>query len=266
MSPPEDGPAAPVIDSRIEDDVLTVRLNKPDKMNALTMGDLDEIGALLERSARDDAVRCLLLTGAGRAFCAGRDLSEAKEGEDAQALLSTRINPVIEALYHFPKPTVAAVNGAAMGIGLGLSLACDIVYAAEGARFSSPFARLGAALDSGGHYFLPRRMSAGRVLEMIYTGDVIDGAQAHRLGLADHLAPDSVLAAAARDLARRIADGPQAALCAQKALVRRSLEMDLAEVLVEEARTQGALARTADYAEGLAAFRERRPPRFGRMA
>jgi 2-(1,2-epoxy-1,2-dihydrophenyl)acetyl-CoA isomerase len=165
-------------------------------------------------------------------------------------------------LHEHPKPTIAAVNGAAMGIGLGMALGCDIVFAGENALFSSPFAKIGGALDSGGHYYLPRRLSPGRVFEMIYTADTIAGAEAVRLGLADRLAPDGVLLGAVSTLARRIADGPQAAFRGQKAILRRIDALSLTEVLAEEAKLQGSLSSTPEYAEGIRAFREKRPPNF----
>lgn len=263
MSGPDQRPA---FQTRSADGVFWVTLAKPEKLNALTEADAGELTALLEHVSSDETVRCLVLTGAGRGFCAGRDISGAREGEDAGEILTGAVNPLIQRLYELPQPTIAAVNGAAMGVGLGLALACDIVLAGESARFSSPFARLGAALDSGGHFFLPRRLPRGRVHEMVYTGEAIDGAEAVRLGLADRLAPDSVLLSTAEDLARRIADGPQDSLRSQKALLRASERYDLSEVLRQEAALQGRLAKTADYAEGVAAFQARRPPVFRRTA
>ncbi|MCR5879633.1 enoyl-CoA hydratase/isomerase family protein [Phenylobacterium sp. J367] len=244
--------------------LLRIRLARPEKMNALADGDCRALVRLLEDAAGDPAVRCVLITGSGRAFCAGRDISSATAGEDASTILTEVVNPLLQILHDLPQPTIAAVNGAAMGIGLGLALACDIVFAAESARFSSPFARLGAALDSGGHYFLPRRLTPGRTLEMIYTGDVIEGPEALRLGLVDRLTPDRLLEPATEALARRIVEGPQAAFRAQKALIRASETLGLAGVLAEEARIQGELARTSDYAEGVAAFQARRAPQFHR--
>jgi 2-(1,2-epoxy-1,2-dihydrophenyl)acetyl-CoA isomerase len=253
---------ARAIETELADGVLRIRLAKPEKMNALSEADMDALAEALASAAVDANVRCLLLTGLGRAFCAGRDISSAGAGEDAGLILRRHVNPMLLALHRLPQPTIAAVNGAAMGVGLGLALACDIVYVGESAKFSSPFARLGAALDSGGHYFLPRRVSPGRAMELIYTGDVIDGAEAVRLGLADRLAPDGVLQASAAALARRIADGPQSAFQAQKALMRNAASLSLSEVLEREAKIQGDLARTPEYAEGIAAFQARRPPRF----
>lgn len=244
------------------DGVLTIRLSRGDKMNALTPDMISRLHALFVDAAADAAVRCLLIEAEGRAFCAGRDLSTAEAGEDAEAILTGTINPMLQALHDLPKPSIAAVNGAALGIGLGLALSCDIVYAAHGARFSSPFANLGGALDSGGHYFLPRLLADNRALELIYTARVLDGLTAERWGLVNRAVPDAVLTSAAQRLARRIADGPTIAYARQKALVRQSHALDLAAILAAEAALQGELSRTADYAEGLAAFEAKRRPNF----
>lgn len=244
------------------DGVLTVRLSRPDKMNALTPDMIARLHALFVDAAADDAARCLLIEAEGRAFCAGRDLAAAEAGEDAEALLAGSINPMLQALYDFPGPSIAAVNGAAMGIGLGLAFACDLVYAGHGARFSSPFANLGGALDSGGHYFLPRLIGDHRALELIYTARIIDGQTAEHWGLVNRAVPDAVLASTARALAQRIADGPATAYVRQKALVRQSRALDFAAVLAAEAALQGELSHTADYAEGLAAFQAKRRPDF----
>ncbi|MGH6631886.1 enoyl-CoA hydratase/isomerase family protein [Sphingopyxis sp.] len=249
-------------ETQLHGTVLMVVLARPEKMNALRISDVDALRGLFERSATDPAVHCLLVTGQGRAFCAGRDAADAIGGEDAGALLRDSINPMVQALFDLPKPTIAAVNGHAMGVGLGLALACDIVLAGDAARFSSPFARLGSALDTGGHHFLPRRMSIGRVFEMVYTGDAIGGAEAARAGLVDRVVPDAQLMADAAALAERIAAGPQIAFQGQKALLRSLGAAGLDTVLAAEADLQGRLALTPDYAEGIAAFRARRAPVF----
>lgn len=252
----------PEILTTLVDNVLTVRLSRPEKMNALTVANITALRDVFSGAAADDAVRCIVVSGDGRAFCAGRDISDAQPNEDAHALLADHINPMLLALHDNPKPTVSAVNGAAMGVGLGLALACDIVFAGESAQFSSPFARLGGALDTGGHYYLPRRIALGRVFEMIYTAAPVGGVQAVKLGLADRLAPDGVLQASVQRLARQIAAGPQAAFQGQKAILRQIDTLSLEQVLAAEARLQGALASTPEYAEGVRAFREKRPADF----
>ena len=242
--------------------VFTLTLNRAAKMNALTMDMCDELKDHFKACSADPAVRVVLVQAAGRAFSAGRDLSDAQPGEDSEAILNDRVNPMIEALYECPKPTISVVNGPAMGIGLGVALACDIVVGSENALFSSPFAKLGAALDSGGHYFLPRRIGTGRALSMIYTSELIRGAKAYEIGLLDKLVPADVLKKGARKLADDIAAGPTISLQEQKAVLRKGLTADLSAVLKDEARAQGKLAQTAESAEGLAAYNEKRPANF----
>jgi len=248
----------------VDDDggARTVTLNRPKALNAANQAMLAELSSAFDAAAADDGVRCLLLTGAGRAFCSGRDLTEAEPGEDAYAIISETITPVLEQLWEFDKPTIAAVNGAAMGVGLGLALNCDVVIAADNARFSSPFANLGVALDSGGHYHLPRLVGMGRALEMVYTADVIRGPQAAEWGLVNRSVAGSRLLAVATALAQRIAAGPTLAFRRQKALLRKATGMTWAEVNEAEARLQAELVQTDDYREGLAAFAEKRRPRF----
>ncbi len=244
------------------DGVMELRMDRPEKLNAVTPAMTQAIGAAVAEATNDPGVRCLLVTGTGRGFCAGRDLSSAAPDEDAQEILATQMNPVIAALYECPKPTIAAVNGAAMGFGLGLALACDVVYAGHSARFAVPFARLGAALDSGGHYLLRSRLPAGRVLEMIYTAEAVDGQAAAAIGLADRCCPDAELQARAMALARACADGPAQAFQRQKALLRQAATSGLRDVLDAEAQLQGELALTGDYREGVAAFQAKRKPVF----
>lgn len=248
----------------INDDsgVRTIVLNRPKAMNAANRAMLAELSSAFDAAAVDDGVRCLLLTGAGRAFCSGRDLTEAEPGEDAYAIISQTITPVLEQLWEFEKPTVSAVNGAAMGVGLGLALNCDVVIGADNARFSSPFANLGVALDSGGHYHLPRLVGMGRALEMIYSADVIRGPQAAEWGLVNRSVAGTRLLPVASALAKRIAAGPTLAFRRQKALLRQSGDMTWAEVNEAEARLQAELVQTDDYREGLAAFAQKRAPRF----
>ncbi|MDX6397450.1 MAG: 2-(1,2-epoxy,2-dihydrophenyl)acetyl-CoA isomerase [Gaiellaceae bacterium] len=242
--------------------VLTLTLNRPDKLNSIDPQMVEDLNDVLELAASDDTVRCLLLTGAGRGFCAGRDISSAQPDEDAYDIIANHINPMLARVYHFRKPTIAAVNGAAMGAGLGIALACDIVIAADNAQFSSPFARLGVALDSGGHYFLPRLVGMHRALEMAYTADIIRGKQAAQWGLVNRSVAGTRLLARATELADRIARGPVNAFIGQKALMRRSEYLTYDEICAEEALLQSSLMGSPEYEEGLAAFTEKRNPDF----
>ncbi len=242
--------------------IMEIRLDRPEKLNAVTPHMTGAIATALAEAASDDSVRCVLISAVGRAFCAGRDLSDATADEDARAILAERMNPVIAAVYECPKPTIAAVNGPAMGFGLGLALACDVVYAAASASFAVPFARLGAALDCGGHYLLRGRVSAGRILEMIYSAEAVDGSTAAAIGLADRCWSDGELGQRVFELASKCAKGPTLAFLHQKALLRKVQTMSLREVLEAEAEIQGELATTEDYREGVSAFKAKRTPAF----
>src|SRR5882724_680118 len=245
-----------------DDGLVTVVLNRPEVMNAVDSVTVEALRVLFEDLSDDDHSRCILVTGAGRAFCAGRDLSSAQVDEDVYDTIHNHVNPMLAAIFHCPKPTIAAVNGAAMGIGLGIALACDIVLAADNAKLSSPFAHLGMALDAGGHYFLPRLVGYHRAMEMAYSGDVIRGRQAAQWGLVNHSYAGAVLAERATALGRRIAAGSRRAQAGQKELMRRSLSMEYGEVCEAEAKLQHSLTASPEYAEGLAAFREKRRPDF----
>jgi 2-(1,2-epoxy-1,2-dihydrophenyl)acetyl-CoA isomerase len=244
-------------------DVAELVLNRPERRNALDqpavaalLGALDEI----EKSPP----RALLLRGEGKGFCAGRDLSDAEPlTEDAEAILR-ELNPMIARLARLRCPTVAAVQGAALGLGLGLALACDLLVVGESAKIGSPFAAIGAVLDSGSHHFLCSRIGPARTLELVYTGRFLTGAEAVEWGIANAVHPDDELLAAARSLVSAIAAGPTSAFLASKDLIARicteGLRLD--DVLAAEAAAQGAAARTHDYGEGITAFQEKRKATF----
>ena len=244
-------------------DVAELVLNRPERRNALDQpavaaffGALDELEKSLPRA--------LLLRGEGKGFCAGRDLSDAEPlTEDGQAILEG-LNPMFSRLASLQCPTVAAVQGAALGVGLGLALACDLLIVSESAKIGSPFAAIGAVLDSGSHHFLCSRIGPARTLELVYTGRFLSGAEAVEWGIANAVHPDDELLGAARRLAATIAAGPTAAFMLSKNIVRRVAAggVSLDEVLAAEAAAQGAAARTHDYGEGITAFQEKRKPTF----
>jgi 2-(1,2-epoxy-1,2-dihydrophenyl)acetyl-CoA isomerase len=242
--------------------VLVVTMNRPKVMNAADETMVSELKKVYTTTETDDKVRSILITGAGRAFCSGRDISSAAADEDAYDIIHNHVNPMLATIYHFSKPTIAAVNGAAMGVGLGIALACDIVIAADNAKMSSPFANLGVALDSGGHFFLPRRIGIHRALEMAYTSDIIRGKQAADWGLVNFSVAGARLMPRAHILATRIALGPINAFKGQKTLMRASETMNYDEVCEAEAKLQASLMGSAEYAEGLTAFNEKRRPNF----
>jgi enoyl-CoA hydratase/carnithine racemase len=244
--------------------VAELVLNRPERRNALNSPALAALAGALDELDKDPP-RALLLRGEGQGFCAGRDLSEAEPlTEDGEAILRDEINPLIARLAGLRCPTVAAVQGAALGTGLGLALACDLVLVGEDAKIGSPFGVIGAVLDSGAHYFLCSRIGPARTLELIYTGRFLSGAEAVDWGIAAAVHHNDELLAAARALVARLATGPTAAFLQSKDLVRRIADggLSLAHVLAAEAAGQGAASRTHDYAEGITAFQEKRKATF----
>jgi enoyl-CoA hydratase/carnithine racemase len=252
------------VDLTITGALAEVALNRPDKLNAVNQAMAGELGEVFDRAERAE-VRALLLRGEGAGFCAGRDLADADPGnEDAEKILEEVFNPVIKRIATFPAPTFAAVHGACLGAGLGMALACDVVYIAEDAKIGSPFARIGAVLDSGGHSFFVSRLGTHRALELIYTGRLISGAEAASLGLVNQSLPKDKVLEHARAIAMQVSGGPTAAFMESKRLVRRIDEegLGLFAVLKCEALAQGAAGRTADYKEGISAFQQKRTPKF----
>jgi 2-(1,2-epoxy-1,2-dihydrophenyl)acetyl-CoA isomerase len=209
-------------------------------------------------------VRAVVLTGAGRAFCAGQDLRE-RQAADAAPLeveLRERYNPIIRAMVGMGQPIVAAVNGVAAGAGASLALAADLRIAAESASFVLAFGRVGLAPDCGATWFLPRLVGTARAAELALLNEPLDAEEALRWGLVSRVVPDERLLQDAHAVAERLAAGAPIANALTKRALRRSLEADLDDALDYEASLQGIAGRTADHAEGLAAFLEKRPPRF----
>ncbi|WP_194409196.1 enoyl-CoA hydratase/isomerase family protein [Microbacterium cremeum] len=250
-----------MIDLAIDGAVAEITLNAPDKLNALSLDALDELDAAYT-DAEASGVRALVLRGEGRAFCAGRDIAGVDpETDDVPAYLGA-VERVMRRIASFPAPTFAAVHGACLGVGLGLAIATDVVYVADTAKVGSPFANLGALLDSGGHALLYERLGAHRALDLIYTGDLLAGAEAVAAGLFSRaLAADEVLAFT-RERAAVAASGPTAAFLASKRLIARLRDERLWDAVTEESRGQEALRATADYREGFAAFQQKRRPEF----
>jgi 2-(1,2-epoxy-1,2-dihydrophenyl)acetyl-CoA isomerase len=244
-------------------DVAELVLNRPERRNALDQPAVAAFYDALDELEKN-LPRALLLRGEGKGFCAGRDLSDAEPlTEDGKAILEG-INPMFSRLAALQCPTVAAVQGAALGVGLGLALACDLMVVGEGAKIGSPFAAIGAVLDSGAHYHLCARIGPVRTLELVYTGRFLSGAEAVEWGIANTVHPDGELLEAARKLAATIAAGPTSAFLLSKNIVRQVAAggVSLDEVLAAEAAAQGAAARTHDYGEGMTAFQEKRKPIF----
>jgi len=253
-----------MIDLTIADDVAHVLLNAPEKLNALDEAALGELAAAYD-DAEAAGVRALVLRGEGRAFCAGRDISGVDpRDDDVIGYLSGLVTPLLRRMAAFPAPTFAAAQGACLGVGLGLLIATDVVYVADTAKVGSPFAALGAMLDSGGHALFYERLGAHKTLDLIYTGRLMSGTEAVQSGLFSRAFPADEVAATTVDAAMRAASGATGAFLASKALVARIRDERLAlwdSVTIENA-AQAALCDTDDYREGFAAFQQKRPPIF----
>ncbi|WP_136051978.1 enoyl-CoA hydratase/isomerase family protein [Microbacterium sp. K36] len=253
-----------MIDLAIADDVATVVLDAPAKLNALDETALAELDAAY-REAEAAGVRALLLRGEGRAFCAGRDISAVDpRDDDVLGYLGGRVTPLLQRMSRFPAPTFAVAHGACLGVGLGLLIATDVVYVAESAKIGSPFAALGATLDSGGHALFLDRLGPHKTLDLIYTGRLMSGTEAVRSGLFSQVLPDDEVQAAATAAAGKAAHGATAAFRTSKELVARIRDerLTLWESIDVENAAQAALCDTEDYREGFAAFQEKRKPEF----
>ncbi|HSP52480.1 MAG TPA: enoyl-CoA hydratase/isomerase family protein, partial [Cryobacterium sp.] len=239
-------------------------LNAPDKLNALDEAALAELDAAYE-AAEKAGVRALVLRGEGRAFCAGRDISGVDpRDDDVMGFLGDRVTPLLQRMSAFPAPTFAAAHGACLGVGLGLLIATDVVYVADTAKIGSPFANLGATLDSGGHALFVDRLGAHRTLDLIYSGRLMSGAEAVASGLFSQVFPADELTDATERAAERAAHGATQAFLASKELVRalRDDRLGLWQSVAAENRAQAALCDTDDYREGFAAFQQKRKPAF----
>lgn len=250
------------------DGVGTITLNRPEVLNAFNDQMFSELQEVLKQVERDAVVRCVVITGAGRAFCAGQDLASLRhlyEGDAPPAfgdLLRQRYNPLILKLRTLEKPIIAAVNGVAAGAGCSLALACDLRIASETARFIQAFVRVGLVPDSGGTFFLPRTVGWTKALELAMTGEAVDAQTAKQIGLVSKVVPAEELESAVRELAGRLAKAPTQAIGLMKRAFNRALGCDLEEALEYEAYMQEIAGRTADHREGVQAFLEKREPRF----
>ncbi len=259
-----------MIDLTITDKVAEIVLNAPAKLNALDEAALAELSVAYDDAAAavaDGSVSALLLRGEGRAFCAGRDISHiTPDDDDAMGYLGDLLTPLLQKMSAFPAPTFAAAHGACLGVGLGLLIATDVVYIADTAKIGSPFANLGATLDSGGHWLFTERLGAHRTLDLIYTTELMSGADAVASGLFSRSLPAADLLDFTRATAAKVAAGPTQAFIASKDLVAaiRDERLGLWSAVGQENRAQAGLSTTSDYAEGFAAFAAKRKPDFGR--
>jgi 2-(1,2-epoxy-1,2-dihydrophenyl)acetyl-CoA isomerase len=244
-----------------------IELNRPEKMNAWDATLTRDLQAALERVAADDELRAVVLTGAGRGFCSGADLSAGFDPTpngtpDLQRSLRERYHPVILGLRALPKPVVAAVNGGAVGVGCSLALACDLVLAAESAYFLLAFVNIGLVPDGGSSAFVPARAGAARAAQMAMLGERVGAAQALEWGLVNAVHADGELGAAADALAAKLAAGPTRSYAGAKRQLNAWLYPGLEDQLELEAEIQQEQARTADFMEGVTAFLQKRPAAF----
>ncbi|MFF4213353.1 enoyl-CoA hydratase/isomerase family protein [Streptomyces sp. NPDC001796] len=272
MSSPEDSmdsedPVESLVLHTTDNHVAQLTLNRPDSLNAITPDLRELLIRKLQDASADPDVRAVVLTGAGRGFCTGADLrGGAGSGEriagDVARTIRRGAQRLIAAVLDCEKPVIAAVNGTAAGLGAHLALACDLVLAAESARFIEVFVRRGLVPDGGGAYLLPRLVGPQRAKELMFFGDALPATDAERLGLVNRVVPEHALEKTARDWAARLAAGPTRALALTKQLVNASLDADRAAAFAAEATAQEINMTTADAREGVGSFVERREPRY----
>ncbi len=256
----------PTVIYAVDNGVATLTLHRPDVYNALNAQLFDDLMAALRQAERDAAVRCLVITGTGKAFCSGQDLREVPLDDSAATMigdrLRTRYNPLVLKLRTLGKPVIAAVNGVAAGAGLSLALACDLRIATADALFSAAFVKIGLIPDCGMTYFLPRLVGPSRALRLAFSGETIDAATALAWGLVEEVAPPEGFHAAVAALTSSLASGPAVAL----SLIKRSfIHADgstLEQTLEYEAQAQQIAGAHPDFPEGVAAFRAKRPAQF----
>ena len=251
------------VNYELRDAVAVITLDRPDKMNALTVEMREALGSHFETAGRDPAVRAVLLRAAGKAFCASGDVSKMGDftAASGQRLLKLA-QRMVRNLANIEKPVVAAVRGATAGIGWSMALACDAVIASETARFTQVFRHVGLVPDGGAIYFLTQHLGLQRAKELVYSGRRIDAREALGLGLVNRVLPDGELDAAAFDYARELASGPTFALGVAKKMFKLMYQPDLETLLDAEAWAQGMTLLTDDHKEGVQAFFEKRKPTF----
>lgn len=256
----------------IDGPVATITLNHPEHLNPMTAGIMaDTISALSEANA-DRSIRAVIVTGAGRAFSAGGDLSRLGAAGDSRSsgpptaydrrAWLKQTQKMVLALRECEKPVIAAVNGVAAGGGCDIALACDLRFASDRARFGEVFAKIGLFPGTGGTYLLPRTVGIAKALELIWTGDLIDAEEALRIGLVNRVYPHDSLLAETKAFAARLAEGPPLALSLAKAAVYRGLDLDMAAAFDYASTAEAITLTSQDHREGVAAFREKRVPRF----
>ncbi len=249
--------------------VATITINRPDRMNAVRYETYRDLRAALDEADGDDAVRCLVLTGAGRGFCAGDDFQGIFLAEDReQARLNRRLNRIkgsgiqdaVEGFFSFDKPTIAAVNGAAVGMGMDLAIMCDIRYASEQAKFGSYFVRRGVVGSTGGTYLLKHIVGLSKAYELLLSGDLVDAQEAERIGLVSKVVPGERLMEDTYAFARRLASGPPLAQRAIKRVVKKGFDVDWRTLDEYSMSLSDVLWESEDHMEGVRSWVEKREP------
>ena len=252
----------------VADGVATIRLDRPDVLNAFNDEMGDAVLEAMQKASSDEGVRCIVLTGAGRAFSSGEDLAALVDGYKSGDVpnlgqtLVNRYNPLIRTIRSAPKPVLAAINGVAAGAGASIALACDFRIATSKAKLILAFIKVGLVPDSGGVWFLSRMVGAATAWRLAATGDPVDAAQALELGLVDRVVEPDDFENAWREWAAELAAGPTRAYALTKELVNSSTEVGLHDQLDREVRAQTEAGLSADHLEGVRAFLDKRPPHF----
>jgi 2-(1,2-epoxy-1,2-dihydrophenyl)acetyl-CoA isomerase len=246
----------------IAEGVAWIRLNRPESRNAVDALLRRQLLDAVKQVERDPEVRCLVVTGSGRAFCAGADVREFAARVGTVPEITAEYHGIMTRLRTMPKPVIAAVNGVAAGIGASIAMACDIRIGVPEASFVEAFVRIGLTADGGATWLLPRLVGTGRALEMMFTGDPLGAPEAERLGLLNRIVEPEQLEPTVRELAARLAAGPSAALAAVKRSVNFSADSTLEEAFDYEFHLQGVMMEGEDFREGVTAFLEKRPPKF----
>ncbi|MCB0353588.1 MAG: enoyl-CoA hydratase/isomerase family protein [Bdellovibrionales bacterium] len=250
------------IETELEGGLLSVRLSRPEAFNSINDAMGKGLISAFQRAHEDQNVRAVLLLGEGKAFCAGQDLKEVPADLNLRNIIDTRYNPLIKSMVGLPKPIVCAVNGTAAGAGVSLCLACDIVVAAKSAFFIQAFSQIGLVPDSGGTYFLPRLVGTAQALALALLSPRISAEKAKDIGLIYEVFEDAELIAETQKIAFSLASGPTTCLGFTKRAIRESFQMTLEEQLEREADFQQRAGSSADFREGIEAFKEKRKPQF----
>jgi len=248
----------------VSSNILTITLNRPDVFNAVNEQMKKELFEALKQAEKDPTVRCIVLRGAGeKAFCSGQDLKEYKEAKSSmKEMLEKGYNPIIKQMRTIEKPIIGMINGVAAGAGFSFALACDMRIMSDKAKLIQAFVRIGLVADSGGHWFLPRLVGTAKAFEFAATGKDIDAAEAKEVGLVNHVVPAAELEKTTYELAGKLAQGATKAIGIIKRTLNKSLTMSFDELLSYEAMMQEVASQSADHKEGLAAFMEKRVPKF----